>query len=231
MVHVWSWILDGDTSFTHIFLFSILGANKRCFRGRRISSSLQGLQGNFPIGGNVGIEFWEWRRSVQVDCMGAIAHQVGVHAQRLRIATKHRSWCADVRDGWLLGSKEGLWETKPELHGFHIMELVFILSTSTFWAHNVLGAMDMWTSRLSPCLQEVWFYGTIQRRLHPIKDIGKLLEKMSSKMVTWSELCFRNVIDDGVENEVEVGDTRGGKAWRNHRNNTMQRLFRAYWEG
>lgn len=80
---------------------------KGCFHGRRISSSSQGLQGNFPIGGNVGIEFWGWRRSVQGDCMGAIAHHVAIHAQRLRITTKHRS-CADVRDGWLLGSKEGV---------------------------------------------------------------------------------------------------------------------------
>lgn len=42
--------------------------------------------------------------------------------------------------------------------------------------------------------------------------MGELLEKMSSKMVTRSELCFGNVTDVGVENEVEVGDTRGGKA-------------------
>lgn len=56
------------------------------------------------------------------------------------------------------------------------------------------------------------FYCTVQRWLHPIKDIGELLEKMSSKMVTRSELCFRNVTDIGVEKVAEVGDTRGGKA-------------------
>lgn len=43
-----------------------------------------------------------------MDCTGATAHHVGIHAPRLRIATKRRTCCADVGDGWLLGPKEGV---------------------------------------------------------------------------------------------------------------------------